>query len=479
MTNIASHTDPIKAPRKGRPTDDAQVATRVYINSDICRQKVERRTKFFDTECEGFYVEVSPRSANFHFRYRNKTTGGKQRSIKIGTFDPKEFTSIKARAIAYHLKGQTDYGGINVAAHRQRDLMTATKHNKTVAELIKLRIEWMQELEPKYGAMLPRIESWKGIAGHLNNLVKPRLGRMRATEVTRADVAALSRDIVDGKDGFTASVSSARHMRRAVSGLYNWAIELNLVPATCQPCVKLKKLKEQPRERFLTEDEIRTLWHGLDRADMPWSRRVRLCIRLALVTMLRSKELLGARRDELHDLPVPMLIVDKKRVKMRRDIHQPLNSLAREIIAEAKTLSDGELLFAGRFGDKPLARTAMATALRGKTKKVGGKMVTVTVGICELLGLAPFTPHDLRRTASTLAGEIGCPDGWVAKTLDHASVKDEEGKPLPRVTRKHYNLSKQLKQKRFVLDQLDAALRRIIAGLPLEDEPVMPAAIAA
>ena len=98
---------------------------------------------------------------------------------------------------------------------------------------------------------------------------------------------------------------------------------------------------------------------------------------------------------------------------------------------------------------------------------------TKTKGICELLGLDPFTPHDLRRTASTLAGEIGCPDGWVAKCLDHANVKDEDGKPLPRVTRKHYNLSKQLKQKRFVLDQLDAALRRIIAGLPLEDEPVM------
>jgi integrase len=396
VNNIAS----IPAPRKGRPAAAAEVATRVYINAEVCRAKVAKRTKFFDTECEGFYVEVSPRSANFHFRYRNETTGGKQRSIKIGTYDPKQFTPIKARATAYHLKGQTDHGGVNVAAHRQQELTTATKHNKTVAELIKLRIEWMQELEPKYGAMLPRIESWKGMAGHLNNLVKPRLGRMRATEVTRTDVAALSRDIVDGKDDFVASVSNARHMRRAVSGLYNWAIELNLVPATCQPCVKLKKLKEQPRERFLTEDEIRTLWHGLDRTDMPWSRRTRLCIKLAMVTMLRSKELLGARRDELHDLPVPMLAVGALRVKMRRPIFQPLNSLAREVIAEAKTLGDGELLFAGRFGDKPLARTALAAALRGTTYADGR---TKTKGICDMLGLAPFTPHDLRRTAPAMA----------------------------------------------------------------------------
>jgi integrase len=470
MTNIAS----IPARRKGRPAADAKVATRVYINADVCKAKVAKRTKFFDTECEGFYVEVSPRSANFHFRYRNETTGGKQRSIKIGTYDPKECTPIKARASAYHLKGQTDHEGINVAGVRRRELTTATKHNKTVAELIALRIKWMKELEPKFGTMLPRIESWKGMAGHLNNLVKPRLGRMRATEVTRQDVAKLSKDIVEGRFG-KASASRARHMRRAVSGLYNWAAdaEQDYVPPTCQPCVKLTKLKEQPRQRFLSEEEIRTLWHGLDRDDLHWDRRTRLAIKFALATMLRSVELLGARRDELSDLPVPMLRVGETRVKMRRPIFQPLNSLAREIIAEAKTLGDEEHLFAGRFDGKPLNRKMMATALRGKTKTVKGVKITEKPGICEALGLAPFSPHDLRRTAATLAGEIGCPDGWVAKCLDHANVKDEDGKPLPRVTRKHYNLSKQLKQKRFVLDQLDAALRRIIAGLPLEDEPVM------
>jgi hypothetical protein len=134
VTNIASIAAPIKTPRKGRPAAAAEVATRVYINADVCKRKVTRRTKFFDTECEGFYVEVSPRSANFHFRYRNETTGGKQRSIKIGTYDPKHCTPIKARATAYHLKGQTDHEGINVAAHRRQELTTATKHNKTVAD---------------------------------------------------------------------------------------------------------------------------------------------------------------------------------------------------------------------------------------------------------------------------------------------------------------------------------------------------------
>src|SRR5262249_10800395 len=48
--------------------------------------------------------------------------------------------------------------------------------------------------------------------------------------------------------------------------------------------------------------EIRIFLHGLDRDDLPWGRKTRLALKFELVTMLRSGELLGARRDELFDL---------------------------------------------------------------------------------------------------------------------------------------------------------------------------------
>jgi integrase len=47
-------------------------------------------------------------------------------------------------------------------------------------------------------------------------------------------------------------------------------------------------------------------------------------------------------------------------------------------------------------------RKVMAVALRG-TKRKGGKVKTS--GICALAGLRLFTPHDLRRTTATLAGD--------------------------------------------------------------------------
>lgn len=145
-------------------------------------------------------------------------------------------------------------------------------------------------------------------------------------------------------------------------------------------------------------------------------------------------------RDELNtDNGTPSVDIPARRVKKRRVINQPLSDLALEIIKEA--MGNYEYAFTGRFGDAPLARNAMAGALRGTKKKVKGKMVTKTMGICERLGIAPFTPHDLRRTAATMCGELGFSDAGISLCLDHQANKDENGKPLPAVTLRVYNLA--------------------------------------
>jgi integrase len=224
--------------------------------------------------------------------------------------------------------------------------------------------------------------------------------------------------------------------------------------------VNLPKLDEEhARTRVLSEQEIRIFWHGLDREDLPWARRTRLALKFELVTMLRSSELLGAHRSELFDLDGehPRFDVPLKRVKKRRVIQQPLSNLAVEIIREALKGSNKDFVFASAFDNKPLNRRAMATALRGKKHKSG----KATSGICALLGLKPFTPHDLRRTAATLAGDLGFDDAWIAKCLDHAASKKSE-QIVPSVTGKVYNHSKRMKEKRAVLDGVAAELRRII-----------------
>jgi len=311
----------------------------------------------------------------------------------------------------------------------------------------------------------PGSKAGKNTASHLDRLIRPRLGKKLAMEVTKHDIATLSNDIVAGKFG-KPSVSNARHMRKAASGLFTWAAEAGRDYVTASPCVNLPKLDpEHPRTRVLSEDEIKTFWHGLDRNDLPYDRRTRLALKFELVTMLRSRELLGAHRDELFDLDGehPRFDVPLKRVKKRRVIQQPLSDLAVEIIKEALASDGQQFAFESpMYKGQPIHRKAMADALRG-TKHETNKDKTKTAGLCELLGLKPFTPHDLRRTAATLAGDLGFDDAWIAKCLDHAASKKAE-QIVPTVTGKVYNHSKRMKEKRAVLDGVAAELRRIVGG---------------
>jgi integrase len=433
------------------------------LTDRVCEKRVAKRIKIYDRKCPGLYVSITTAGvATFSFKFTDPATG-KQGTGWLGVYNPETFTVEDARSRVYGRKGK---GNAALAENFREQKAQTAKRGRTVDEIIEERIEWMKTpVRKPDGEMRPRIESWENVASHLRRFISPRLGKKLATEVTKNDIATLSNDIVAGRHGGKPSISNARHMRRAATGLFNWAAEAGREYVTASPCVNLPKLDaEHPRERVLSADEIRTFWHGLDRDDLPWDRRTRLALRFELVTMLRSGELLAAHRSELFDLNggTPCFHVPAKRVKKRRIIQQPLSDLAVEIIREALADEDQQFVFESPvYKGQPIHRTAMATALRGTVHEKNPDK-SKTPGLCELLGLKPFTPHDLRRTAATLAGELGYSDAAIAKCLDHAVTKDD-GEKVNRVTG-IYNQSKRMQQKRAVLDGIAAELRRIIGG---------------
>ena len=436
------------------------------LTRSLIEAKVTKRVKIYDGKCSGLYVSKSPTAPpSFWLKYTDRNTH-EQRTVRVGGYHPELFDVDHARTEAMALKWRVGRGEDVAQTARQAKQVQAKLSGVAVDQVIDERIEWMKTpVRKSDGEMRPRIETWAAVASHLNRFIRPRLGKKVASEVTKHDIATLSNDIVAGKLG-KPSISNARHMRRAASSMFAWAAEAGRDYVTASPCVNLPPLDEEhPRERVLTEHEIRTLWHGLDRTDLPWDRKTRLAIRFTLTTMLRSSEVLGIHRDELNtENELTCVDIPARRVKKRRVINQPLSDLAAEIVDEALGDRKGHV-FPGRFDDAPLARSAMANALRGTWQIKNGKKVVKTQGLCELLGIEPFTPHDLRRTAATMCGELELPDGKISLCLDHQSSKDENGKPLPAVTRKHYNLATRivLKKKRDVLDPWAAELRRIIS----------------
>jgi integrase len=71
------------------------------------------------------------------------------------------------------------------------------------------------------------------------------------------------------------------------------------------------------------------------------------------------------------------------------------------------------------------------------------------------LGLEPFTPHDLRRTATTGLAELGIKPHIVDKILSHTDQS---------VKGKHYDMYSYDREKQQALDTWALHLRKILGG---------------
>jgi hypothetical protein len=78
-----------------------------------------------------------------------------------------------------------------------------------------------------------------------------------------------------------------------------------------------------------------------------------------------------------------------------------------------------------------------------------------------LFGLEIFTPHDLRRTGSTLMTALGVPRLHVEKTLNHTGALEGEADATPIYDRYHY-----WAEKKAALEKLERELRLLIDGKP-------------
>jgi integrase len=449
------------------------------ITVRMCETKVTKQTKYLDKACPGFYVQITPTCpATFYLRFTCPILK-QRRYYRIGLYHPELLSIEMARIDAMALKVRISRGEDIMQSRRQATSQQAKLSGVTMGQVIDERIAYVSEeievrTQTEDGVVIkvkPRKKDHVNMASHLNRFVRPRLGKMVASEVSNDDIAQLQEDILAGKliikGGRTSkkgSVSSARHMRKAVSGLFKWAAQPPRRYVHSSPCVDLPELpKEPPRKRKLTPDEIRVLWHGLDRADLPAERKVCLALKFTLLTMLRSIEALHIHRREFDkhgglNSKLPLVIIPEERVKAGREIWQPLSDLAVEIAKEA--LGNYPYLFTGRFGTEPVDRKAMAAALRGRKEKVKGKMTVKAVGLCELLGLRPFTPHDLRRTAASLLGSLKVPRSTISLCLDHTIKSDDQGE-VAAVT-SVYDQDPRIGEKREALQKLADEIRRIV-----------------
>jgi integrase len=381
-----------------------------------------KRLELTDARCPGLVLRVTGNgSKTFAHKYWSRIQGKPVR-VTLGHYPALSLADARAKvhsAIAAIADGRDPHAEAAAELAASRD---AISFEDMAARYIE-----------EYAK--PRKASWRNDVDYLKR-PRAKWKRRTAGSITDDDIAALLDEIAK-----TAPVSANR-TQSVLHKLFSWGKEPGRKFVTTNPLADMpRRAKEQQKERVLSDHELRTLWHGLDDPELPAQRSVALALRLILLTMARPGEVAGALRSELHDLTGadPQWHIPGERTKNRRPHIVPLSATAVAIIGEA--MPEGQpVVFRSKYEARAsLARHSLSQAL---------------IEIRAHLELSdPFTPHDLRRTATTLARRAGAPRGDVKAMLNHVEG-DVTGV---------YDRYELLAEKRGVAALLEREIKRVVA----------------
>ena len=165
-------------------------------------------------------------------------------------------------------------GGGDPAAQRDAD--------RKVATVKDLGVRFLEEYVPAHCKPSTAYEYRRSV----ELFVEPRIGRRKVTEIQRSDIAQLHH-------GMRKTPYQANRTLGVLSKLFNLAEMWGLRPDGSNPCLHVKRFKEEKRERFLSAEEFQRLGKVLDEIleDGSETRSAVAAIRLLMLTGCRLSEI--------------------------------------------------------------------------------------------------------------------------------------------------------------------------------------------
>lgn len=260
-----------------------------------------------------------------------------------------------------------------------------------------------------------------------------------AGEITRKDMVNVVDKIISRRGARVA----ANHVRLLVSRIYNFGIGRVRVEHNPAHLLKVQGGKGKARGRWLSDQEIRVFWFGLDEHA---SFAMRCQLRLKLILMQRPGEVAAMEWQEIGEdgwwlLPgTKMIPLGDEQVevgtKNKLDHSVFLPSLAREILESLQPLTGGQRFVV----PSPLKPDQPLWHANASLKR-----------IIERLGTKHFTNHDLRRTGTTNLQKLGF------ETLVDPIVNHQ-----PKGVRASYNLWNYREERRAAMEAWSDYLRGVL-----------------
>lgn len=379
------------------------------------------RVDYFDATLPGFALRVSGPTERAPEGRRTWTLfyrcGGKQRRLSLEPPYP-ALTLAAARKQAGDALALLSKGEDPAAAKAETKAQTRRAPD-TVASVVDLFLR--RGLEAKKRA--PRYV--EETARTFRNHVLPSWGEREIGTITRRDVIELLDAIADGEsrvkgpDGKWRNLAggpiAANRALAAIKAAFNFAVRRGILDASPVALVE-RPGAETKRDRALNDDELRILWPLMEGLGYPAGA----FFQLLLATGQRRAEVAGMRWADL-DLDGRTWTLSAAVTKARREHVLPLSSLALEILAGLPHI--GPFVLAGT-SRRSSRRDAEGNAGAGQPCPISGfaKMKSRLDAKAEKAGaaIAPWTVHDLRRTAATGMARIGVSRFIIGRILNHA-----------------------------------------------------------
>ena len=346
------------------------------------------RLQISDARCQGLELRVTEHGAkSFSFKYRSKRDGKVVR-LTLGPYPDLGLADARLKAEQYrHLIAQ----GGDPRDEKRVAVTSAKRQGKTFEEVADLYLE--QYAKPKKA-------SWQDDQSHLKR-PRAKWRNLPVSAITDDHVAELLDEIA------VEAPVSANRTQSILHTLFRWAKEPGRKYVTVNPVSDMpRRTKETPKDRVLSDQEIRKLWHTLDTQPFV-TRSIPLVLKTILLTAARPGMVTGMLADELHDIDgeAPEWHLPLHRMKNRKPFICPLSPQAVAIIKEARPGPNEPVIFPSPHHHRAsLARQTLSRA---------------AVALVAHLGMEKFTPHDLRRTAATLARRHSVPRDHVRALLAH------------------------------------------------------------
>ena len=251
--------------------------------------------------------------------------------------------------------------------------------------------------------------------------VIPYIGKLRLDDFRRGDAVGLLDRLSD--KGLGAQVN---RVHAALHGALSWAVNSGLIEINPMAGLK-RRVKEKPRDRVLSDTELRAVWEATAARSAP-SREF---VQMLILSMQRRDECRAMQWDEL-DQDAGLWTIPSSRTKAGRAHIVPLPTFAWEILESIPRL--GPYVFT-IDGKRPYA---------GHSKIVGA--------LTSESGVSDWVLHDLRRTGRTGLSRLGVPVLVSELILNHARNDLE----------RTYDLHAFTDEKRDALEKWGEHVRRVV-----------------